>query len=318
MTSLIPPRGSLRRSWGASRSHPRRPCGGGLGGRITAWDAMGYHGITWASINRPGASAARFKRNLHGPLMGCPLKEWLRGNSPAFPSRLRRAFSRASEVPNTGNAGLCSRVVPGQGRLSFFLDGTNPIGGHKMIKTLMISAAVSALMVSGALAQADMSKQPAAKTDAAPHDTTKFIPAQGTDQWVFSKFKGTDVLGPDNAHIGNVSDMLFDKNGKILGLIVGVGGFLGIGEKSVAIDMRAFAPFPADTGSSSGAGGNTTMASRNDDPTMVKLKVSWTKDQLKNAPDFQYYKPPARTTSCARGSPTTGMAPRPITPPAER
>jgi hypothetical protein len=184
-----------------------------------------------------------------------------------------------------------------------------------MIKTLMISAAVSALMVSGALAQADMSRQPAAKTDAAPHDTTKFIPAQGTDQWVFSKFKGTDVLGPDNAHIGNVSDMLFDKNGKILGLIVGVGGFLGIGEKSVAIDMSAFQPVPADTGSSSGAGGNTTMASRNDDPTLVKLKVSWTKDQLKNAPDFQYYKPPARTTSGAGGSPTTGMAPRPTAPP---
>ena len=183
-----------------------------------------------------------------------------------------------------------------------------------MLKTLMISAAISALMVSGALAQADMSKQPAAKTDAAPHDTAKFIAAQSTDQWVFSKFKGTDVLGPDNAHIGNVSDMLFDKNGKILGLIVGVGGFLGIGEKSVAIDMSAFQPVPADTGSSStGAGGNTAMASRNDDPTMVKLKVSWT-----NAPDFQYYKPPARTTSGAGGSPTTGMAPRPTTPPAGR
>jgi|SRR5215813_7745521 sporulation protein YlmC with PRC-barrel domain len=192
-----------------------------------------------------------------------------------------------------------------------------------MLKTLMISAAISALMVSGALAQADMSPKPpaapAAKTDAAPHDTAKFIAAQSTDQWVFSKFKGTDVLGPDNAHIGNVSDMLFDKNGKILGLIVGVGGFLGIGEKSVAIDMSAFQPVPADTGSSStGAGGNTAMASRNDDPTMIKLKVSWTKDQLKNAPDFQYYKPPARTTSGAGGSPTTGMAPRPTTPPAGR
>ena len=187
-----------------------------------------------------------------------------------------------------------------------------------MIKTLMISAAVSALMVSGALAQADMSKQPAAKTDAAPavpHDTAKFIAAQGTDQWVFSKFKGTDVLGPDNAHLGNVSDMLFDKNGKIFGLIVGVGGFLGIGEKSVAIDMSAFQPVPPDTGSSTGAGGNTAIVSRNDDPTMVKLKVSWTKDQLKNAPDFQYYKPPARTTSGAGGSPTTGMAPRPTAPP---
>src|SRR5215510_2156098 len=194
-----------------------------------------------------------------------------------------------------------------------------------MLKTLMISAAISALMVSGALAQADMSPKPAApaapaaKADAAPHDTAKFIAAQNTDQWVFSKFKGTDVLGPDNAHIGNVSDMLFDKNGKILGLIVGVGGFLGIGEKSVAIDMSAFQPVPADTGSSTtGAAGNTAMASRNDDPTMVKLKVSWTKDQLKNAPDFQYYKPPARTTSGAGGSPTTGMAPRPTTPPAGR
>src|SRR5262249_45259199 len=187
--------------------------------------------------------------------------------------------------------------------------GTNPDRRPKMLKTLMISAAISALMVSGALAQADMSpKPPAAKNDAAtaaPHDTAKFIAAQSTDQWGFSKFKGTDVLGPDNAHSGNGSDMLFDKNGKILGLIVGVGEFLGIGEKSVAIDMSAFQPVPADTGSSStGAGGNTTMASRNDDPTMVKLKVSWTKDQLKNAPDFQNYKQPARTTSAAGGSRT--------------
>jgi hypothetical protein len=54
-----------------------------------------------------------------------------------------------------------------------------------MLKTLVISAAVSALMVSGALAQADLSpKQPAAKPEAALHDTAKFIAAQSTDQWV--------------------------------------------------------------------------------------------------------------------------------------
>jgi sporulation protein YlmC with PRC-barrel domain len=168
-----------------------------------------------------------------------------------------------------------------------------------MLKTFMISAAVSALMVSGALAQADK-----------PADSAKFIASQSQDQWVFSKFKGTDVLGPDNAHIGNVNDMLFDKQGKIHGLIVGVGGFLGIGEKNVAIDMSAFQPVPPDTGSSSGGG------TRSDDPTMVKLKVSWTKDQLKNAPDFQYYKPPARTTGGQSGSPTTGMGPRPTSPTA--
>src|SRR5215510_2223789 len=127
-----------------------------------------------------------------------------------------------------------------------------------MFKTLMISAAVSALMVSGAFAQADP-KQSAAKPEAAPHDTAKFIASQSTDQWVFSKFKGSDVLGPDNAHIGNVNDMLFDKNGKILGLIVGVGGFLGIGDKSVAIDMSAFQVAPADT-STVGAGGGAASS----------------------------------------------------------
>ena len=168
-----------------------------------------------------------------------------------------------------------------------------------MLKTLVMSAAVSALMLSGAMAQG-----------APPKDGAKFIQSQTTDQWVFSKFKGTDVLGPDNAHIGNVNDMLFDKNGKILGLIVGVGGFLGIGEKNVAIDMSAFQSVPPETGSSTtGAGGGGGMSSNND-PTNVKLKVSWTKDELKSAPDFQYYKPPSKTTSGGGPSPTTGMAPR--------
>jgi hypothetical protein len=188
-----------------------------------------------------------------------------------------------------------------------------------MLKKLMISAAVSALMVSGAMAQANPAAQanpPAAKADAAPVDAAKFISSQSADQWVFSKFKGTDVLGPDNAQVGNVNDLLFDKNGKILGLIVGVGGFLGIGEKSVAIDMSAFQAAPADTGSTAGAGG--AAMSGNNDPTAVKLKVSWTKDQLKNAPDFQYFRPPSRTNSGVGGSPTTGMAPRPSSPAGER
>jgi hypothetical protein len=55
------------------------------------------------------------------------------------------------------------------------------------------------------------------------------------------------------------------------------------------------------------------------DPTNVKLKVSWTKDQFKAAPDFQYYKSATRTTSGSGASPTTGMAPRPAAPaPAAR
>src|SRR5262245_5030968 len=123
-----------------------------------------------------------------------------------------------------------------------------------MLKQLMVSAALSALMVSGAMAQASPPASPPAKADAATTSDAKFIASQGADQWVFSKFKGTDVLGPDNAQVGDVNDMLFDKNGKIIAMIVGVGGFLGIGEKSVAIDMGAFQVVPASTGSSTAAG----------------------------------------------------------------
>jgi hypothetical protein len=176
-----------------------------------------------------------------------------------------------------------------------------------MLKRLMVTAAVSALMISGAMAQADAPKADAPKAEAskaAPADAAKFLSSQSTDQWVFSKFKGTDVLGPDNAQVGDVNDLLFDKNGKIIGMIVGVGGFLGIGEKSVAIDMSAFQVVPASTGTSTTVG----AASADADPTNVKLKVTWTKEQLQGAPDFQYYKSPAST------SPTTGMAPKPSTP----
>jgi PRC-barrel domain len=112
------------------------------------------------------------------------------------------------------------------------------------------------------------------------------------------------VLGPDNARIGSVNDLLFDGTGKIIGVVVGVGGFLGIGTKNVAIDMSAFNAVPAES-----SGKDNAPTSNANDPTNVKLKVAWTKDQLKDALDFQYYKPPARTA--AMPSPgTTGSAPR--------
>ena len=112
------------------------------------------------------------------------------------------------------------------------------------------------------------------------------------------------MLGPDNAHIGDVVDVLFDKSGRVDAVVVGVGGFLGIGEKNVALDMSAFQVVPANINSSS----NSTASSH--DPNDIKLKVSWTKEQLKAAPDFQYFKTAARQAP----SPTTGMAPRPANP----
>ena len=176
-----------------------------------------------------------------------------------------------------------------------------------MFKNLMMSAAVSALMISGAMAQADPPGESAAgkRRDAETGGRCEVHFVAERRPVGVLEIQGHDVIGPDNAQVGDVNDVLFDKSGKILALIVGVGGFLGIGEKNVAIDMSAFQVVPASTGSAParrGAGGS-------DDPTNVKLKVSWTKDQLKNAPDFQYYKPAATPATHESAPPAVVGAP---------
>jgi hypothetical protein len=178
----------------------------------------------------------------------------------------------------------------------------------KMVKTLLLTAALSGLLISDTLSQS---------TNGGGADASaKFVPSQSTDQLVFSKFKGTDVVGPNDENIGGVNDLLFDKSGKILGVVVGVGGFLGIGQKNVAMDMSAFQLVPAGSSGGPITGGRPAPAagSGSDDPTKVKLKVAWTKDQVQQAPDFQYFKPPSdagATTGMGgqRSSPMSPMSP---------
>ena len=92
---------------------------------------------------------------------------------------------------------------------------------------------------------------------------------QTSDQHLASKFNGTDVIGADDAKIGDVSDVLFDKDHKVIAFIVGVGGFLGIGAKDVAIDPASFQAVPGK------------------DANDMKLRLSMTKDELKAAPAFE-------------------------------
>jgi hypothetical protein len=165
-----------------------------------------------------------------------------------------------------------------------------------MVRTLLLTAAVSGLMISGAWSQSAIS--------GGANEGAKFVASQNPDQLVWSRFKGTDVVGPNDEIIGGVNDLLFDKSGKIFGVVVGVGGFLGIGQKNVAIDMGAFQLVPATVGSTT-----APVTGRANDPSEVKLKVAWTKDDIQKAPDFQYYKPPSESASNGAGQ-TTGMGQR--------
>jgi PRC-barrel domain len=175
-----------------------------------------------------------------------------------------------------------------------------------MLRKLALISAVSAFAIGTALAQSPSSStsdNPSMSQDKPSTTTTQstssmpssgmkaeFIAAQKPDQFLASKFKGTDVLGADNQKIGDISDILFDKSGKIDAYVVSVGGFLGIGSKDVALAPTAFQVVPGDPNSAT-----------NKSP---KLKTSMTKEQLKEAANFEPYKEPRATTG------STG-APRP-------
>jgi len=166
-----------------------------------------------------------------------------------------------------------------------------------MLKKLMITTASLALLTSAAIAQAPEQTQPA--PTAATTSKAQVITEQKPDQLLASKLKGTNVMGSTDEKIGDVSDILFDKDGKILAYVVGVGGFLGIGAKDVALSPASFQIVPASERES------------------MKLKLAMTKDELKNAADFKPYKEPATTTGQAPQTPPSRDR-APMTPPTQR
>src|SRR5215468_8624453 len=53
-----------------------------------------------------------------------------------------------------------------------------------------------------------------------------------------SKLVGLSVYNEKNESVGSINDMLTDKNGKIVAVVIGVGGFLGVGEHLVAVPFE--------------------------------------------------------------------------------
>jgi sporulation protein YlmC with PRC-barrel domain len=80
---------------------------------------------------------------------------------------------------------------------------------------------------------------------------------------------GQAVYQSDDTKIGNISDLILSKDGRtVQGFVIGVGGFLGIGEKSVALNMDRL---------NMSQGGDGAM----------KLTMDIKKDELANAPTFK-------------------------------
>ena len=63
--------------------------------------------------------------------------------------------------------------------------------------------------------------------------------AAPNESWTVTNFYKQSVYDPNESKIGDVDDVLVDKSGKVTGFVIGVGGFLGAGEKDVIVPFTA-------------------------------------------------------------------------------
>jgi hypothetical protein len=115
-------------------------------------------------------------------------------------------------------------------------------------------------LTAGALVAASTLTMPAARAD-----MTNTVPSSSLTVTDWYK---QDVYDQSNTKIGQVADVLVSQDGQINALIIGVGGFLGAGEKDVAASF------------------NTVKATKKDNKNYLTMNT--TKDALKAAPAFKY------------------------------
>jgi sporulation protein YlmC with PRC-barrel domain len=165
------------------------------------------------------------------------------------------------------------------------------------------------LMGTALLATAAFAQTPTATTDranmapAAASDTSSF---HGT--WRASKLVGLSVYNDKNESVGSINDLLTDQSGNIKAVVIGVGGFLGVGEHLVAVPLDkvkfvnepvayAGAAAPASGATGTRPATSTTTGTANTAPPAASKPNPWypdhavfnaTKDELKAMPEFKY------------------------------
>ena len=132
-----------------------------------------------------------------------------------------------------------------------------------------VSVAALALMLGIGAAAAQQVSPPEVKPEASKTPVAGQIVTQPEETVLARDLIGQTVLAPDNTKIGSISDLVLSKDGKTVdGFVIGVGGFLGFGERNVAIKMDQLKIAPATDGT-------------------VKLTADLKKDDLSNAPAFK-------------------------------
>ncbi len=98
----------------------------------------------------------------------------------------------------------------------------------------------------------------------------KILTSLPDNAWTITEWYKRDIYDTADNKIGDIKDVLLDHDGKTAAIIIGVGGFLGVGEKDVAV------PYDA------------VLFKRKDNNGNWYPVMNTTKDALENAPGYKY------------------------------
>ncbi len=166
------------------------------------------------------------------------------------------------------------------------------------MKSLAAALIGASLIAAPALAQSSDSKAPPAKSAATQNEQN----ASATGMWQGSKLIGLNVYNDQNEKIGDIKELMVNKQGNIETVVIAVGGFLGMGERDVAVKFSELKwqdePVRSTTTSARPTGSPTTGAAPTVTSNSASTKHTYpdhailnaSKDQLKSMPQFNYSK----------------------------
>ena len=168
----------------------------------------------------------------------------------------------------------------------------------KYITTTLAGTALLA-----AVASAQTPTTTADRPNTASTNTTTLSDSSLQGDWRASKVVGLNVYNDNNDSVGTINDLLMDKSGNIKAVVLGVGGFLGVGEHLVAVPFNKVkfvdtrVPSTAATSSNSPSSPSTTGSTSTSTSAATSKSNPWypdhavfnaTKDELKAMPEFKY------------------------------
>ena len=130
--------------------------------------------------------------------------------------------------------------------------------------------------------EAPLSIEPAAPKAAEASGSAQFLNKQASDDWLASNLIGQSVYNAQDENIGDINDLVTDRNGKIVAVLIGSGGFLGLGEKDVAVRFEDL------------------KLARNEDDS-IKIVADLNKETLASAPDYETLSEQKLTVGSTKG-----------------